>query len=55
MSVLVDFMPKGDDLGGLGDIAKLASGAALGDAASEALAGFDITKTLSDAAGADEL
>lgn len=37
------------------DLAKLASGAAIDAAALEALAGFDLTKALSDAAGADEL
>lgn len=48
-------MPKGDDLGALGDISKLASGVALEGAAADALAGFDIAKLTADTAGAAEL
>lgn len=48
-------MPKGDDLGALGDISKLASGVALEGAAADALAGFDLAKLTADTAGAEEL
>ena len=48
-------MPKGDDLGALGDISKLASGVALENAALDAMAGFDLAKLASDAVGIQEL
>lgn len=47
-------MPKSDE-GGLGDISKLASGFAIDSAVTDALAGFDASKLLSDNAAAAEL